>query len=77
MPKAPSDFHPVNNREKLLDRRNYVLNEMKNRNVKQLILWGGVQIDNIKAVRFYQKNGFRSLGHFQYNGLNEDMMLPL
>ncbi len=28
MPKAPSDFHPVNNREKLLDRRNYVLNEM-------------------------------------------------
>lgn len=56
---------------------NYVLNEIKNRNVKQLILWGGVQIDNIKAVRFYQKNGFRSLGHFQYNGLNEDMMLPL
>lgn len=29
MPKAPSDFHPVNNREKLLDRRNYVLNEMQ------------------------------------------------
>lgn len=56
---------------------NYVLDEMKSRNVKQLILWGGVQIDNIKAVRFYQKNGFRSLGHFQYNGLNEDMMLPL
>ncbi len=28
MPKAPSDFHPVNNREKLLDRRDYVLNEM-------------------------------------------------
>ena len=56
---------------------NYVLDEMKNRNAKQLILWGGVQIDNIKAVRFYQKNGFRSLGHFQYNGLNEDMMLPL
>jgi GNAT superfamily N-acetyltransferase len=56
---------------------NYVLDEMKNRNVKQLILWGGVQIDNIKAVSFYHKNGFRSLGHFQYNGLNEDMWLPL
>lgn len=56
---------------------NYILNEMKNRQVKQLILWGGVQIDNVKAVRFYQKNGFRSLGHFQHNGLNEDMLLLL
>ena len=28
MPKAPSDYHPVKNREKLLDRRNYVLREM-------------------------------------------------
>ncbi len=55
----------------------YVLSEIKNRNAKQIILWGGVQIDNIKAVRFYQKNGFRSLGHFQHNGLNEDMLLPL
>nr|WP_294906057.1 N-acetyltransferase [uncultured Lacibacter sp.] len=55
----------------------HVLNEIKNRNAKQLILWGGVQTDNTKAVRFYQKNGFRSLGHFQHNGLNEDMMLPL
>jgi GNAT superfamily N-acetyltransferase len=56
---------------------NDVLTEMKNRKVKQLILWGGVQSDNFKAVHFYQKNGFRSLGHFQYNGLNEDMILPL
>ncbi len=28
MPKAPSDYHPVTNRERLLDRRNYVLGEM-------------------------------------------------
>ena len=56
---------------------NNVIAEMKNRDVKQLILWGGVQTDNHKAVRFYQKNGFRSLGHFQYNGLNEDMLLQL
>jgi diamine N-acetyltransferase len=55
----------------------YVLSEIKTRNAKQLILWGGVQTDNNKAVRFYQKNGFRSLGHFQYNGLNEDMLLQL
>nr|WP_254868613.1 PBP1A family penicillin-binding protein [Phaeobacter sp. HF9A] len=29
MPKAPSDFHPVRNKERLLQRRNYVLREMK------------------------------------------------
>ncbi len=28
MPKAPSDYHPVTNRDALLDRRNYVLGEM-------------------------------------------------
>src|SRR6056297_1448082 len=28
MPKAPSDYHPVRNRERLLDRRNFVLREM-------------------------------------------------
>jgi diamine N-acetyltransferase len=56
---------------------NFVLTEMRSRGMKQLILWGGVQTDNVKAVRFYQKNGFRSLGHFQYNGLNEDMLLYL
>ncbi|APX24220.1 MAG: penicillin-binding protein [Rhodobacteraceae bacterium] len=29
MPKAPSDFHPVRNKDRLLARRNYVLREMK------------------------------------------------
>ena len=29
MPKAPSDFHPVRNKDRLLTRRNYVLREMK------------------------------------------------
>ncbi|MET4129641.1 PBP1A family penicillin-binding protein [Roseovarius sp. MBR-6] len=28
MPKAPSDYHPVRERERLLDRRNFVLREM-------------------------------------------------
>ena len=28
MPKAPSDYHPVRNRDRLLERRNYVLREM-------------------------------------------------
>jgi penicillin-binding protein 1A len=29
MPKAPSDYHPVTNKDRLLDRRNYVLGEMR------------------------------------------------
>ncbi len=28
VPKAPSDYHPVRNKQKLLDRRNYVLQQM-------------------------------------------------
>ena len=28
LPKAPSDFHPVRNKARLVERRNYVLNEM-------------------------------------------------
>jgi len=28
MPKAPSDFHPVRNKDRLLERRNYVLQQM-------------------------------------------------
>ncbi|WP_299076010.1 penicillin-binding protein 1A [uncultured Ruegeria sp.] len=29
MPKAPSDYHPVRQKQRLLDRRNYVLREMR------------------------------------------------
>ncbi len=56
---------------------NFVQTEMQKRQIRQLILWGGVQSNNTKAIRFYNKNGFRSLGHFDYNGLNEDMLLEL
>lgn len=56
---------------------NFVRTEMQTRNIRQLVLWGGVQSSNEKAVRFYRKNGFRQLGFFEYNGLNEDMLLEL
>lgn len=29
LPKAPSEFHPVRNKDRLVERRNYVLNEME------------------------------------------------
>lgn len=56
---------------------NMVLTEMRNRQVRQLVLWGGVQVSNERAVHFYRKNGFRLLGCFEYNGMNEDMLLEL
>ncbi|MGW8951692.1 GNAT family N-acetyltransferase [Streptomyces sp. NPDC055709] len=31
---------------------------------KRIILWGGVLADNPRALRYYQKNGFRSVGSF-------------
>ena len=31
----------------------------------QIILWGGVLSHNERAIKFYQKNGFRKLGNFK------------
>ncbi len=42
--------------------------------INRIILWGGVQADNIKAVKFYKKNGFETIGTFEYNGSNFDMV---
>lgn len=41
---------------------------------KKLILWGGVQCSNQKAVNFYIKQGFLELGRFEYFGENIDMV---
>jgi len=46
----------------------------------RLILWGGVLADNARAIRYYEKNGFKRLGNFSYPGLlaeSMDMMLEL
>jgi GNAT superfamily N-acetyltransferase len=43
-------------------------------NIHQLILWGGVQCANIRAVNFYLKNGFRIAGYFEWEGANYDMI---
>ncbi|MFI1395417.1 GNAT family N-acetyltransferase [Streptomyces sp. NPDC020681] len=31
---------------------------------KRIILWGGVLADNARAIRYYEKNGFRPVGSF-------------
>lgn len=30
----------------------------------RIILWGGVLADNARAIRYYEKNGFRPVGSF-------------
>ena len=55
----------------------FILNDLKSRNIKRIILWGGVQADNQRAVNYYLSNGFTRLGQFEYNGLNHDMILSI
>lgn len=50
---------------KLLDRRNIVLN-------------GGTQATNERAIHFYEKFGFQKIGEFEESNINNyDMILPL
>jgi diamine N-acetyltransferase len=45
---------------------------------QRIILWGGVQAENPRALRFYQKFGFTTIGSFQNkNSHNWDMYYTL
>lgn len=49
-----------------------------NTDYRFIILWGGVQAGNEKAVRFYEKQGFQHIGSFWYDGRdNYDMIKNL
>jgi len=52
---------------------NYTINHLQNTSISRLLLWGGVQCLNEKAVKFYLKNNFKIAGEFDYNGCNYDM----
>ena len=45
----------------------------------RMVLWGGTQATNDRAIHFYQKHGFRTVGEFQeppgFN--NYDMIMDL
>ncbi len=55
----------------------FMLADIKAKGIKRIILWGGVQSDNQKAVNYYLKNGFKKIGQFEHNGLNDDMVLDI
>ncbi len=56
---------------------NFLLRDLKTKGIRRIILWGGVQNDNKKAVNYYIKNGFKKVGHFEHNGPNDDMILDI
>ncbi len=56
---------------------NLILSEIIAKGISRIILWGGVQSDNKRAIEFYLRNGFRVLGEFEYNGLNLDMIYEI
>lgn len=57
---------------------NLIENDLKNRGIRHIILWGGVQSTNLKAVNFYKKNGYQFIASFWHdNKDNHDMIKEL
>lgn len=55
-----------------------VIEIAKRFNKKRIILWGGVLKDNERAIKFYEKFGFKAVGEFSTDGLSKlDMILDL
>ncbi len=54
-----------------------IIPQLSQRGIRSLTLWGGVMADNQPAIRFYNKQGFKTLGQFQHNGTNLDMVLKI
>ncbi len=55
----------------------FIKEELKQTSIQRIILWGGVQAGNEKAVNYYLKHQFRILGEFEYNGKNYDMVFDM
>lgn len=57
-----------------------LIENLRDQNLRSLVLMGGTQAPNLKARHFYKKLGFQELGEFftEHNGLNNiDMRLML
>jgi diamine N-acetyltransferase len=55
----------------------FILQDLKHKGIKRIILWGGVQASNLRAVNFYRKNGFQMMWEFFHHVDNYDMMLEM
>ncbi|EKD60697.1 MAG: hypothetical protein ACD_54C00604G0002 [uncultured bacterium] len=59
MPKAPSDFHPVTAKDKLIARRNYVLNEMYQNGYLDQSAYQAAKDETLKSVQNGDYPAFR------------------
>lgn len=73
-PSVADEYHHAGIGTKLLNFTTAILKEMSTINI---LLWGGVKCTNLTAVKFYLKNGFKLMGHFDYEGGNYDMLLTI
>ncbi len=55
----------------------YIKTDLMDTEITRLILWGGVQSTNQQAARYYRRQGFVTVGRFEYHGQNEDMVLDI
>ena len=55
----------------------FVMEDLRLKGFHRVILWGGVQATNEKAIKMYRTLGFRLLGSFEYHGENHDMVRDL
>jgi diamine N-acetyltransferase len=56
----------------------YIEEDMVSRGIGTIILWGGVQASNNKAVNFYKKRGYQFIASFWYDEKdNHDMLKEL
>jgi ribosomal protein S18 acetylase RimI-like enzyme len=51
--------------------------DLRKRNIKNIILWGGVQATNDKAVNFYKKLGYQFIASFWHDGKDNHDMVKL
>ncbi len=73
-PSVADEYRHAGIGSALLNFTTTILNE---KSTKHILLWGGVKCTNITAVQFYLKNGFKLMGHFDYEGGNYDMLLTI
>jgi len=56
----------------------FIEEELRSKGIKKIILWGGVQASNLKAVNFYKKNGYQFIVSFWHDEKdNHDMVKEL
>lgn len=57
---------------------NHTKNHLQQQQKQRVILWGGVQEDNVVAVNYYNKIGFIKIGSYEYHGKNNlDMVCTI